>query len=160
MESLTADFPPRNDLHLYPIYNSVPRNAAMCKTIKQRVKFNAPPATVYELLADSKKHSAVTGMKATISPKIGGAFSVAEKEVTGINVDLVPGKRIVQAWRHRRFPEGIFSMAAVTLAPTTDGGTELVLTHRGVPKDLIPETELAWREQYWSRIKAYLAKTG
>ncbi len=49
-------------------------------------------------------------------------------------------------------------MVAVTLTPTTDGGTELVLTHRGVPKELIPETELAWREQYWSRIKAYLAE--
>jgi len=47
-------------------------------------------------------------------------------------------------------------MAAVTLAPTPDGGTELVLVHRGVPKDLIPETERAWRDQYWSRIKAYL----
>ena len=132
----------------------------MCKTIKQRVKFNAPPATVYDLLADSKKHSAVTGRKATISRKIGWAFSVHGDDVSGINVELVPGQRIVQAWRHRRFPEGIFSMAAVTLTPTNDGGTELVLTHRGVPKDLIPETELAWREQYWSRIKEYLAKAG
>ena len=80
----------------------------------------------------------------------------AADTVTGINVDLVPGRRIVQAWRHRRFPEGIFSMAAFTLKPTPDGGTELVLVHRGVPKDLIPETEQAWRDQYWSRIKAYL----
>jgi uncharacterized protein YndB with AHSA1/START domain len=136
------------------------RDVAMCKTIKQRVKFNAPPVTVYDLLADSKKLSAVTGRKATISRKIGGTFSVSANEVSGINVDLVPGRRIVQAWRHRRFPEGIFSMAAVTLTPTSDGGTELVLTHRGVPKDLIPETELAWREQYWSRIKVYLAQAG
>ena len=51
-------------------------------------------------------------------------------------------------------------MAAVTLSATPDGGTELVLTHRGVPKELIAETELAWREQYWSRIKEYLAQAG
>ncbi len=129
----------------------------MCKTIKQRVKFSAPPATVYDILADSTKHSAVTGRKATISRKIGGTFTASGNDVSGVNVDLVPGQRIVQAWRHKRFPEGIFSMAAVTLTPTTDGGTVLVLTHRGVPKDLIPETERTWREQYWSRIKAYLA---
>src|SRR5262245_21005545 len=129
----------------------------MCKTIKQRVKFNAPPAIVYELLADSRKHSAVTGRKAAISRRIGGTFSTSGKDVSGVNVDLVPGQRIVQAWRHRRFAEGIFSMAAVTLTPTVDGGTALVLTHRGVPKDLIPETERAWHEQYWSRMKAYLA---
>ena len=61
------------------------------------------------------------------------------------------------AWRHRRFPEGIFSMAAVTLTPTADGGTELVLTHRGVPAALIPDVEAAWREGYWLRMKAYLA---
>lgn len=132
----------------------------MCKTIKQRVKFKADPATVYELLADSRKHSAITGKRAVISGEIGGAFSIGESgvesDVTGINVDLVPGQRIVQAWRHRRFPEGVFSMAAVTLERTPDGGTELVLTHRGVPKDLIPETEQAWRDQYWQKIKAYL----
>lgn len=130
----------------------------MCKTIKQRVKFKADPATVYELLADSRKHTALTGRQSTISSKIGGAFSIGESDVTGINVDLVPGRRIVQAWRNRRFPEGIFSMAAVTLTPTADGGTELVLVHRGVPKELIPETEQAWRDQVWSRIKAYLER--
>lgn len=132
----------------------------MCKTIKQRTTFKAPPAVIYELLADSKKHSTVTGRKAAISRKIGGLFSASGNDVSGVNVDLVPGQRIVQAWRHRRFPEGIFSMAAVTLTPTADGGTALVLTHRGVPKELIPETERAWHEQYWSRIKAYLARAG
>lgn len=132
----------------------------MCKTIKQRVRFKAAPAAVYALLADSRKHTAVTGSKATISRKIGGTFSALGNEVSGVNVDLVPGRRIVQAWRHRRFPEGIYSMAAVTLTPTPGGGTELVLTHRGVPKDLIPETERAWRERYWSGIRAYLARVG
>lgn len=132
----------------------------MCKTIKQRVKFKAPPAILYGILADSTKHSVVTGRKAVISDKVGGAFSTSENDVSGVNVDLVPGRRIVQAWRHRKFPEGVFSMAAVTLTPTPDGGTQLVLTHRGVPKDLIPETEQAWRDQYWSRIKSYLATQG
>jgi uncharacterized protein YndB with AHSA1/START domain len=130
----------------------------MCKTIKQRVKFKASPATVYELLADSSKHSAVTGRPASISTVVGGTFSTCENDVSGINIDLVPGRRIVQAWRHRKFPDGIFSMAAVTLTPTPDGGAELVLTHRGVPKELIAEVEDAWRDQCWSRMKAYLAE--
>jgi uncharacterized protein YndB with AHSA1/START domain len=130
----------------------------VCKTIKQRVRFNASPATIYDLLADSRKHSAVTGRRATISRKVGGTFSASGEDVSGIIVDLVPGQRIVQAWRHRRFPEGVFSMATMTMSPTRTGGTELVLTHRGVPKDLIPETERAWREQYWLRIKTFLAE--
>jgi len=92
----------------------------MCKTIKQRVKFSASPATIYDLLADSRKHSAVTGRKATISRKVGGMFSASGNDVSGVIVDLVPGERIVQAWRHRRFPDGIFSMAAVTLTLARD----------------------------------------
>ena len=128
----------------------------MCKTIKHKVTFSAPPQTIYKLLADSAKHSAVTGRKASISKKIGGPFSTNAGEVTGINVDLVPGKRIVQAWRHDTFPEGVFSMATFSLSATPGGGTGLVLTHRGVPKDLIPRTEEEWRERYWKRIKAYL----
>ena len=47
-------------------------------------------------------------------------------------------------------------MAAVTFEKTTDGGTQLVLTHRGVPKDLIAGIEDSWRNHYWKRIKSYL----
>jgi len=49
-------------------------------------------------------------------------------------------------------------MAAFTLAPTPDGGTELVLTHRGVPKHLLDDTEQEWREKYWTKLKEYLAR--
>jgi len=131
----------------------------MCKTIKQKVKFKAPPETVYGLLADSRRRTEVTGRKADVSRKVGGAFSSDDGAVTGVNVDLTPGKRIVQAWRRSDFPEGIFSMAAFTLTPTADGGTELVLTHRGVPKWLIPDTEENWRNDYWAKMKTYLERT-
>jgi uncharacterized protein YndB with AHSA1/START domain len=115
----------------------------MCKTIKQRVKFKGSPREIYDLLVDGKKH------------KIGGKFKAGD--ATGINVDLAPGKRIVRAWRSSKFPEGIFSMAAFELKSTKDGGTELVLTHRGVPKNLIPEIEQRWRKHYWNKIKDDLA---
>jgi len=132
----------------------------MCKTLKLKVRFNAPPATIYGLLADSRKRTAFTGRKATLSNKVGGAFSADAGKVTGINVDLVPGKRIVQAWRRDDFPEGVYSMAAFVLTPTPNGGTELVLTHRGVPKALLDSTEADWRNHYWAGMKAYLTKSG
>lgn len=129
----------------------------MCKTIKQKVKFNAPSKVVYKLLADAKMHRAFSGTSATISTKVGGPFSLHAGAVSGINVDLCPGKRIVQAWRANDFPPGIFSMASFFLNDTGDGGTQLTLTHRGVPKELIPRIENEWRERYWKKIKDYLA---
>ncbi len=128
----------------------------MCKTIKQKVKFKAPPKEIYSLLTDSKKHQAFTGKRAVISKKTGGKFSVYSGQVTGVIVDLVPGKRIVQAWRGHSFPPGIFSMAAFVLNPTSDGGTELTLTHRGVPKELIPGIEAGWRKYYWDKMKKFV----
>jgi uncharacterized protein YndB with AHSA1/START domain len=128
----------------------------MCKTIKQKLKFRATPEQIYKLLTDSKQHASLTGEYAEISRKIGGPFSTRDGQVSGINVDLMPGKRIVQAWRTKAFPNGIFSMAAFELSPTRNGGTELVLTHRGVPKRLIPKIEQEWRKLYWERIRLRL----
>jgi len=102
----------------------------MCKTIKHKVRFKASPETIYDLLADSRKRTEVTGRKAVMSGKVGGKFSTDAGHVTGVNVDLVPGRRMVQAWRRKDFPEGICSMAAITLDPIPGGGIELVLTHR------------------------------
>ena len=112
----------------------------MCKTIKQTVKFRAEPSEVYRHLV-------------TTTDEIGEPFTVGEG--TGIVVDLAPGQRVVRAWRESDYPEGVFSMAAVTLraVPT---GTELTLTHRGVPKALIPRTEERWRREHWDRIRGQL----
>ena len=128
----------------------------MCKTIKQKVKFQAPPLTIYTLITNAKNHRAFTGKAASNDEVIGGRFSSYGGSRGGINVDLLPGKRIVQAWREKSFPEGIFSMATFNLVPTRDGGTEVTLIHRGVPKDLIPRISAEWRELYWDKIKQFL----
>ncbi|MGZ3690115.1 MAG: SRPBCC domain-containing protein [Pseudobdellovibrio sp.] len=128
----------------------------MCKTIKQKVKFDARPEVVYNLLTDSKKYSEMTGKKAQIGKTAGEKFTVYGGQATGIIVELVPNKRIVQAWRGHSFPEGIYSMATFNLTPTNGGKTELVLTHRGVPKELIPFIENGWKKYNWDPIKKYL----
>lgn len=128
----------------------------MCKTIKQIVKFKASPDTIYKLLVEPKEHKAFTKHAAKNTKKIGGPFTSYSGFVRGINVDLAPGKRVVQAWRTKDFPVGIFSMATFNLKSKSKGTTELTLIHRGVPKELIPITEKAWRDYYWARMKAYL----
>lgn len=112
----------------------------MCKTIKHKVRFPADPAAVYRLLV-------------TASDRIGRRFRMGEG--SGVVVDLAPAKRVVRAWREGDYPEGVFSMAAFTLRRIATG-TELTLTHRGVPKDLIPRTEERWRRVYWEPIRQKL----
>jgi len=127
----------------------------MCKTIKQVVSFQAPPNTIYDLLVDARLFHAVTGKTATNLTTVGGKFTAFGGAVSGITVDLAQNERVVQAWRHRSFPDGIFSMVTLQLS-SKPSGAQVVLTHRGVPKDLIPGIEDLWREQVWKRIKEYL----
>ncbi len=129
----------------------------MCKTIQQKVRIPASPAAVYELLTDSKMNRALTGLKASIDARVGGKFSTHGGRVCGVHVELVPGKRVVQAWRDRHFSDGIFSMATFNLSRTSSGGTEIALTHRGVPKEEIPRIEKEWREGYWARMREFFA---
>jgi activator of HSP90 ATPase len=132
----------------------------MCKTIKQKVVFKTSPQVIYDLLTESEKYTAITGKKAVIGKKAGDAFSVHGGQAIGLIVELVPHKRMVQAWRGHSFPDGIFSMATFNLEPTAEGHTQLTLVHRGVPKNMIPSVEQGWRKYHWDPIKKYLETKG
>src|SRR5438132_13496414 len=71
---------------------------AMATSIHQEVTIKATPQRIYRAFMTSKQHEAFTANgKAKISRKVGGTFSAHDGYVSGINVELKPGKRIVQA---------------------------------------------------------------
>ena len=93
--------------------------------IHQEVTINKPPKAVYEMLTQAKKFEALGGGAAKISAKPGGAISLFDGYATGFNVELVPGKRVVQAWRAKaplveantvKAPEGGWDNAGDTIA--------------------------------------------
>jgi hypothetical protein len=47
----------------------------------------------------SKKHQSLSGEKAKISQRVGGKFTAWGSHLSGMNLVLKPGKKIVQAWR-------------------------------------------------------------
>jgi hypothetical protein len=71
------------------------------KTIQQTVRFKASPREVYEFLMDSKKQQALSGEKAIISTKVPGKLAAWNGHITGFNLKLKPGTKIVQAWPPR-----------------------------------------------------------
>jgi activator of HSP90 ATPase len=125
------------------------------RTIRQQVTFKASPTEVYEALMDEKKHARFTGAKASISRLVGGKFKSWDGYIEGINLELVPGKKIVQHWRDSDWPAGHYSRATFSLTPIK-GGTRLNFTQSGVPGDLAEETSSGWREYYWQPMKAML----
>jgi activator of HSP90 ATPase len=128
----------------------------MTKNITQKVTFNAAPLAVYRALMNSRQHEAFTGQKADISPKVGGKVSCYDGYISGLNVELVPGRRIVQAWRGREWPKGAHSI--VTFNFTGRGKkTKLAFEHAGVPAKAAGHIAKGWKFHYWTPLKKYLA---
>lgn len=128
--------------------------------IRQTVTFKATPDVVYGLLMSSKGHSAVTGEKAVVDPGIGGKTSAYGGYISAKNIELVVGRRIVQAWRATDWPKGHWSTVEWTLVPTGKGGCKMVFVHSDVPADQVASIRDGWVEYYWDPIKAYLKEQG
>ena len=125
------------------------------KTIKQTVQIKADPKEVYDAFMTSKKHSKFTGASAKISNKVGGKFSVWDGYAEGENLELDPGKKIVQSWRASDWPEG--HMSKITIKLTKQGkATKLTFIHSGVPAEFYKDIKQGWVEYYWNPMKKML----
>lgn len=128
----------------------------MSEPVRQQVSFQATPEHLYDVLMDSAKHAAFTGNgEVVIDRTVGGAFSAHGGMVEGRNLDLVAGKRIVQAWRTANWDAGIYSVVRMDLE-AEGTGTQLTLTHSGLPADQRDHIDGGWHKMYWEPLKAYL----
>jgi len=127
------------------------------RTIRQSVTIKANPHEVYETLMDSRKHTKFTGAKARMSRRVDGNFSAYGGYIQGINLDLVPDKRIVQTWRGSDWPKGHYSVATFSLK-IIKGGTRLTFTQTGVPDREFKDISQGWRDHYWRPMKGMLEK--
>jgi activator of HSP90 ATPase len=121
-------------------------------SLRQQVELNAPPARVYDVLLSAKDFSAFTGMPAHVEPVAGRAFSLFGGLITGRNIELVPARRIVQAWRSSSWDPGVYSVARFALTPRA-AGTSLVLDHSGFPPGTHDHLDAGWYSHYWDPLK-------
>jgi len=121
-------------------------------TIHQEVDFTSSPQRLYEALLDSTKFSAFSGRSAEINREVGGAFSLFGGHIVGRNVELVPNKRIVQAWRVVDWREGVYSIVKFELK-AQGSGTHLVFDHTGFPESLRDHLAEGWESNYWALLK-------
>ena len=127
-------------------------------SIHQEVVIKGSPKVVYNILLSSKKFGEMTGgRKAKISKDEGGTASLFGGAIQARNIELVPGKRVVQAWRSADWPEGQYSIVRFEL--TVDGtNTKLSFDQVGHPADAASHLERGWHEMYWNPMNTMLEK--
>jgi activator of HSP90 ATPase len=129
----------------------------MSKLIRQTATFHATPHQVYEALMDTRRHARFTQSPAKISRRVGGKISAFGDYITGTNLELVPDRKIVQAWHASEWPEG--QMSKVTFRLTAvPAGTRRSFTHSGVPDGFVEAIRQGWIDNYWVPMKAMLEK--
>ena len=117
----------------------------------------ATPQQIYDAWLDSLAHSEMTGSKADMSDEVGAEVSAWDGYITGANLELIRGERIVQSWRTSRFTdEHEDSIVTVTLEEADDG-TLLTLVHSNVPDDQRNYEEGGWQSNYFEPMRVYFA---
>jgi activator of HSP90 ATPase len=116
-------------------------------SIQQHVKLDASPAQVYQVLADSSALSALSGKSGQPGRTAGAEFSAFDGNVVGRQIELVPGERLIQAWRFPVWEPGAYSIVRFTLT-AEDGGTLLSLEQHGVPADWQEHVNTNWPTFY------------
>ena len=124
-------------------------------TISQSITIKASPSKVYQAITSAEQFSEVTGAPADISSDEGGEFSCFGGQITGRHLELIPDERIVQTWRVKAWPEGVFSEVKFDISESGDA-TTLELTQTGYPDDAAAHLEPGWHKMYWEPLKAYL----
>ena len=129
----------------------------MTHRIQQDERYDVSPERIYEVLTRAEEFSKMSGGAPTsIDASTGGSFSCFGGMIHGVNVECVPGQRLVQAWRAKTWDAGVYSMVRFEL--TADGeGTRVQLEHTGFPEGQGEHLSEGWKANYWGPLSKLLS---
>jgi activator of HSP90 ATPase len=128
----------------------------MSNRIHQDVVFASGVSRVYAALTDAEEFRAMSkGAPTEIEATPGGAFSCFGGMILGRNIELVPGERVVQAWRVKVWPVGEYSTVRFELR-AEGASTHIALDHWGFPEGQAEHLAAGWHENYWEPLRKHL----
>lgn len=113
----------------------------------------ADPEEVFAALTNPFQIELWSGYPADMKPEAGYVFSLWEGDITGVNLEVVPNKRLVQEWFFGAQDEQ--SIVRITLKKA-GGRTLLDLNHTNIPEDVYEEITEGWRDYYLGSVKSML----
>jgi activator of HSP90 ATPase len=123
--------------------------------IFQVIELESSVQEVYKALTDAALLSRLTGMSASMEAREGGTFHAWNNRCHGYMLFLKENTRVVQAWRHDDFPEGMYSTVTFDLE-TTETGSRVSFNHTGVPEEASGWLTEAWRRDFWEPMTEHL----
>jgi activator of HSP90 ATPase len=136
-------------IHQEPVFKATPVRIDDALTDAQQFQ-------KVELLGRAMKSSDLAANAAQISREPGGSSAIFGAFIVGRQLELVPNKRIVQAWRETSWNPGVYSIAKFEL--TEQGsGTKLIFDHTGFPASAGEHLAAGWKSHYWDALEEFLS---
>jgi len=134
------------------------RPAVKMATIKQKEFIRAKPVEIYDAFLNDQKHTAFTGAKATCDRRVGGKFTAWDGYISGKNVKLENGRRIIQEWKTSEWPQGYPPSIIEFTFKQRGEGTEVKMVQSHVPATQASSYKQGWRDYYWAPLKKYFGR--
>jgi activator of HSP90 ATPase len=113
---------------------------------------------VYDAFVTAKTHAAFTNSPATGVARVGGKFTAWDNYISGVNRELVKGKKVVQDWRTTEWPAGAPDSLLTLTFKKVKAGTEIKMVHSNVPAEQADSYRQGWYDYYWNPLKAYFTR--
>jgi uncharacterized protein YndB with AHSA1/START domain len=118
----------------------------------------ASPEQVYNAWLDSGKHGLMTGGSASVSAIAGETFEAWDGYIQGKNLELEPGKRILQSWRTSEFEDSEEDSLLEIFFTPEGGGTRVTIRHSNLPQHGM-QYQQGWIDSYFTPMKDYFGKS-
>lgn len=113
----------------------------------------ADPEEVFAALTNPFQIEIWSGYPADMKAETGYVFSLWEGDITGVNLEVIPNRHLVQEWFFGEQEE----QSLVEIKLKKEGGkTLLELKHTHIPAEAYEEITEGWREYYLGSMKEML----
>lgn len=113
----------------------------------------ADPEEVFAALTNPFQIGVWSGYPADMKAEAGYVFSLWEGDISGINIEVVPDRLLVQEWFFGEQEER--SVVHIGLKKK-QGRTLVQLEHTHIPEEVYDEITEGWREYYLGAVKSML----
>lgn len=125
------------------------------KNIKKHYHIKATAEDIFTALTTPLTIEIWTGASAVMQPVAGTEFSLWDGDISGMNLEIEPGKKIVQEWYfedEEATPDENKSIVTIKLH-SEGSSTDVELLHINIPDEAFDNIVEGWDKYYFKPLK-------
>ena len=125
------------------------------KNIKKHYHIKASAEDIFTALTNPLTIEIWTGASAVMEPVAGTEFSLLDGDITGLNLEFEPGKKIVQEWFFEEDEELDSDQKSIVTIKLHNNGnaTDVELLHINIPDEAFDNIVEGWDKYYFKPLK-------